>query len=242
VVPHLITIAAGPAVNVVFAVLIAPALHYLGVPLESLLNPFAGARVLHSVGDWWPLAAVFVVNYWLFVFNVFLPIYPLDGGQLLFGFLWLRMSQPKALLRTVTIGMVLSVMLAVLALSTGQPILFLICLLSFAQCWYLRSQLERFGTGMTEENEFGYDFSQGYTSLERSMPKVKEAKPAKKRRTWGQWWAERQAKKRAAETAQNEAEVDRILDKINREGMQSLTEREKRILRDASERNRRKMG
>jgi hypothetical protein len=37
---------------------------------------------------------------------------------------------------------------------------------------------------------------------------------------------------------ENQAEVDRILDKIRREGLQSLSSREKRILQSATEKQR----
>jgi hypothetical protein len=45
------------------------------------------------------------------------------------------------------------------------------------------------------------------------------------------------AKEAAARGAPTRAEVDRVLDKVHAQGLASLTDREKRILRKASERN-----
>lgn len=50
-------------------------------------------------------------------------------------------------------------------------------------------------------------------------------------------WRKQQAQRRAAEELRGE--VDRILDKVNREGMAALTDEERRVLKEASERLRR---
>jgi len=52
-----------------------------------------------------------------------------------------------------------------------------------------------------------------------------------------QRWRRQQAKRRAADELRGEA--DRILDKVNREGMAALTDEERRVLKEASERLRR---
>ena len=83
-----------------------------------------------------------------------------------------------------------------------------------------------------------YDFSQGYTSLERDEPPA----PRVRRKSWWQrWLQERAAKKVQREAEQREAEekrMDELLDKIQRHGRDSLTAEEQRFLKRVSERYR----
>ncbi len=58
----------------------------------------------------------------------------------------------------------------------------------------------------------------------------------------GNWQAKRRRRRQEQDRREHEAlrgEVDRILDKVNREGMSALTEQERRVLKDASARLRR---
>jgi Zn-dependent protease len=113
--PILWSIAAGPLVNV------------------ALVLPFFGLNLLADANDWAntrPDAALFVtnlarLNLVLLIFNV-LPIYPLDGGQILHALLWFPLGRWTSLLVVSLIGMVLggglvlfSVVLFVL--SRGEP-------------------------------------------------------------------------------------------------------------------------
>src|SRR5262249_39571092 len=91
-----------------------------------------------------------------------------------------------------------------------------------------RAQWIRLETG-GEESMYG-DFSQGYTSLERDH----DAPPQRKRQSWFQRWLQkRAARKLQREQEQREAEerrMDELLEKIAREGKQSLTDEEQRFL------------
>jgi stage IV sporulation protein FB len=83
-----------------------------------------------------------------------------------------------------------------------------------------------------EESLFGYDFSQGYTSLERTDQPA--GAPPKKRQSWWQRWMQRRAAKRLQkEQEQREAEerrMDELLEKVQRQGLAALTEEERRFL------------
>ncbi|HEV3083142.1 MAG TPA: DUF6576 domain-containing protein, partial [Gemmataceae bacterium] len=81
-----------------------------------------------------------------------------------------------------------------------------------------------------EDSVFGYDFSQGYTSLERDQPP-----PRKRRRPgiWQRWLQRRAARKMQRDVEQREAEerrMDELLEKVQREGLQALSEEERRFL------------
>jgi hypothetical protein len=88
-----------------------------------------------------------------------------------------------------------------------------------------------------DESTFGYDFSQGYTSLAQSQPKVTARRPS----AWERWRRRRERLKRQRELAakrEDERKVDEILAKLHREGMASLTDQEKRFLTRTSEKYR----
>ena len=82
-----------------------------------------------------------------------------------------------------------------------------------------------------EESLFGYDFSQGYTSLERDQP---PPAPRRRRPNFFQRWLQRRAaRKLQLEQERQLAEeqrMDELLEKIARQGKQSLTDEEQRFL------------
>jgi hypothetical protein len=89
-----------------------------------------------------------------------------------------------------------------------------------------------------EEGPFGYDFSAGYTSLEKDdEPPPKPKRPGFITR----WWQARKARKAAREAearAKEEERMDQLLEKIARSGKGSLTDEERRFLERVSARKR----
>jgi hypothetical protein len=86
-----------------------------------------------------------------------------------------------------------------------------------------------------DDSFMGYDFSQGYTSLERSSGKSveKEARPS----SWQRWKERRQARKEQFERErqeQDEAQLDALLAKVHEHGIESLSPAEKRLLQRVS--------
>jgi stage IV sporulation protein FB len=87
-----------------------------------------------------------------------------------------------------------------------------------------------------EDSLFGYDFSQGYTSLEKDEPPP--PKP-KKQNFLQRWLAQRAAKKHQQEQEQRVADdrrMDELLEKIQRFGKNSLTDEEQRFLKRVADR------
>jgi Zn-dependent protease len=65
--------------------------------------------------------SIFVINTALLIFNL-LPIFPMDGGQILRGLLWFKMGQLKSTLIAAWVGLVLGGALAVFALVYWQQV------------------------------------------------------------------------------------------------------------------------
>src|SRR5580700_2657843 len=87
------SIAAGPLVNVALAVI----LFALGT-LNRSLGLTSTAPNVHVL-----LRAIWFMNLGLLIFNI-LPIYPLDGGQILRSLLWFVMGRARSLMAAVIIG------------------------------------------------------------------------------------------------------------------------------------------
>ncbi len=100
------SIAAGPLVNVM-----------LFPVLSALL--FLGGRFSPDVGKF--ITTIWAINLGLLCFNI-LPVYPLDGGQMLRSLLWFFMGPARSLLVAATLGVVTVVLLFVLALLLGARV------------------------------------------------------------------------------------------------------------------------
>ncbi|MGE5611487.1 MAG: site-2 protease family protein, partial [Bacillota bacterium] len=133
--PTFFTASAGPLANLALCIAAGATLWYLtGHPLP--LNPFH--PLPHSEATSWPAAAfylhwVFVTSYLLLLFNL-LPIYPLDGGQMLQAALWPKLGFYKATAIAYATGMTGSVMLAVAGLLLGSLLLVFIAIAGFIYC------------------------------------------------------------------------------------------------------------
>ena len=257
-VPHtpranFITTAAGPAVNLVLCVacaLLLLAVH--GSPLQPhWWKPWDGfigrdfnQQVVLYNWNWEPqpvspysAAALlewgFYVNYVLFLLNL-LPGFPLDGGRLLQAVLWPRVGYRHAMQIAVFVGFGAGVVVVLFAMWCYNFLAAGLGLFIWIACWNQYRILETGG----EDSLFGhYDFSQGYTSLERDE---EPARPRPRRKTWWQrLWDERAARKRQREKEQREAEerrMDELLEKIQRQGQSALTDEERRFLKRVSDR------
>jgi Zn-dependent protease len=187
----------------------------------------------YHMAPWQALAAkFFYVNWVLFLLNL-LPGFPLDGGRMLQCLLWTRSDFREATLKAIFCGFLLMIVIAVYALVINEMLPFLLALFIWYTC---RSQWILLETG-GEESVFGYDFSQGYTSLEREA-----SAPRRRRPNFFQRWKQRRAQlrmQREQETREaEERRMDELLEKVQREGLQSLTDEERRFLTRVSNRYR----
>ena len=103
------SIAAGPLVNVILLPILSIALTVSRIGVDE---PGDFGLFLYHV--WW-------INLALLIFNI-LPVYPLDGGQILRALLWFPLGEIRSLQIASVIGLVGSIGLAGLMLLLGTPI------------------------------------------------------------------------------------------------------------------------
>lgn len=225
--------AAGPLAHVPVAGLAAGALAAAGFWDWGLLNP---------LGAWAPFAP-FEAHFWanlavgilklqvvLFLFNLLVPAYPLDGGRILANLLVMRHGRERAAVLLSYVSMPVGMVLLLWGLLQGN------FLLAFTGVWVVFESLQirrlaRLGEVhahpmFAEVPEFDY------------LP----GEPLRRRKGWLARWRERRAERRAQRRREREererVEVDAILEKVSRQGIGSLTPRERRILEEASRRRR----
>ncbi|MBY0589205.1 hypothetical protein K2X85_18680 [bacterium] len=222
----------GPALNLSACLLLLPLLFLLGHLDEEIWNPLEVLSVWHGASN--PASFVgllFKANYWLMLANL-LPLYPLDGGRMIRELAGVRLPPLHATVVAVLIGSLGGILLFSASLWFHYPWIALLGGFVVLTCARRYRQLEMMAEN--QENEFGYDFSEGYTSLEKSMTPMTGPGGRSLRGAISQWWNERQRKQ--SETI--EAELDRILAKIHDTGITSLSRTERRILTLASKRRR----
>ncbi|HXW16178.1 MAG TPA: M50 family metallopeptidase, partial [Terriglobia bacterium] len=118
------SIAAGPLVNVAFLVI----LYALGV-----LNRTTGwADAIPNAHPF--LHTLWLLNLVLLIFNL-LPIYPLDGGQILRSLLWFGLGRARSLMAATVIGFIGVAGLIALTVYTRDGWLGVITIFIVMNCW-----------------------------------------------------------------------------------------------------------
>jgi Zn-dependent protease len=175
---------------------------------------------------------IFWLNWLLFLFNL-IPAYPLDGGQLLQSLVWARTDYRRGVVVASYTGFAVAIIFLIASIAANEALFLGLALFMLYSASVKLMQLE------AEEGPFGYDFSAGYTSLEKDdeEPAARPKRPG----VFKRWWDARKARKIAREAEQRQREderVDALLEKIARSGKGSLSEEEKRFLERVSARRR----
>ena len=221
-----IVAAGGPAVNVAIAIFLLPYLIWGdGVFGSYFLNiGLSGAYA----GDW--LSILFAINFDLFIFNL-IPAFPMDGGRILRCMLWPKMGLRRATTVTMYVAWVAAglMFIAGLWVFATQPgarglMLPMIALLSIFGSWQEKKMVD--AGYMQEERGGGEDW--GVSTYQPEAPR----KPSWFARAKERREARRQEKE-ARERMETNRHVDELLEKVSREGITSLTAREKRFLKNA---------
>lgn len=226
--PEFVTVIWGPLVNVILCAIAYTALWVMlgadGMPVT--FNPFE--RYLAPVYVLSPLEAlladIFVVNYILLLFNMLLVFYPFDGGRLVQIALWTRLGYGRSVMLATGVGMVGAVGIALWGLAAATFLLVLIGVFGFYTCYQQRKHIAsvgpEFAAGGGDYYEATKPVKQGFiarTKSKRQLAKIERA---------------------AAADRALEAEVDRILEKVAKDGIHSLSKKEKKTLQDATEKQR----
>jgi Zn-dependent protease len=180
-------------------------------------------------------ARLFWMSWVLFLFNL-IPAFPLDGGRLLQSLVWGRTGDYRRGTTTaIYAGFAVALVFIFLSLWSSKPMLLGMAVFIWVYCRQQYIALEMSET----ESVFGYDFSQGYTSLERDDPPPRP-KPKKQSfiKRWLQARRDRKALLEAEQRAADEARLDNLLEKIHRQGKESLTDEERRFMDRVSDRYR----
>ena len=231
--PTFLTVAGGPAVNVVICVLTGTVLWWQtgAVPW----NPFRfNPPLLYDITPtWWNVFWyafwIYQVSFQLLIFNL-MPIFPLDGGQMLQSILWPRLGYYKSMIFACTTGIVGAAIGAAIALAFRNFGLGILAVMGIMYCVNMRRQMLAAGPWAFSDEDSGFDYG---ASLRVST------RAARKQSRLSRWSAER-AQKRVREEAAEQVRIDQILAKVSAHGMQSLTWLEKRALKQATERQRKR--
>ncbi len=115
---------AGPAVNVVMAVLMGAMILVFNIPLTA---PFTGISLTFAV----IFSYIFYYNIMLALFNL-LPAFPMDGGRIFRALLAMKLSYTTATLIAGNVGRALAVAMGLYGLLNGGIFLMLIALFIFS--------------------------------------------------------------------------------------------------------------
>ena len=226
---------AGPLVNASVAVGCGWHLQELGL-LSNLLNPFE----VFSIGSQLTFAdnclrVTFLVNYCLTLFNL-IPVRPLDAGQIASSFLNLRFVESETHDLMLRIGLVVS-LFGILA-GFVFDISSLVALSSFLLVLHIHQVSQWTPPPEPDDSFMGYDFSEGYTSLNRAD--FSEGESRDEDSSFGildRWKSRRDVERVVRESEvreMDEQQLDIILEKLHTEGREALSDRELAILNRVS--------
>lgn len=231
--PQFATAAGGPMVNVIICVIAAIGLGIAQQGWPDLpWNPWA--LHFYPAGGVWAYAFwfVFVISWNLFVFNMMLPIYPMDCWRIVQTSMWFRIGYYRSMMIALMIGMIAAVPAGLWGLlSIGGWYGFALLIIAgngFYYCYVMRKMMRAEGPWAFAEED-----SVDYSASLFNAPAEHKHKKLNKRLL-------KRAQQREAEELAEQERVDAILAKVSAHGMQSLSWWEKRALHKATERQRKR--
>ncbi|MES1213648.1 MAG: M50 family metallopeptidase [Singulisphaera sp.] len=236
---ELVTAAAGPIVNLALCLATLPVLALKEVNLQALANPLAAPIAAEGMNWVYVVQLIAWINWLLFLVNL-LPAYPLDGGRVLRSLVWQRKGYRTAVIVVARVAKVTAFATWIAAWAVHAhyahatwPLLLLGILLFFSA----KQETDRLQDRESDEGVFGYDFSQGYTSLERNFASTARKSPGLLRQ-WldGRREARRVRQKRTEE--EDDRRMDEVLARLHEVGRDGLSDEDRALLDRVSARYR----
>ncbi len=227
------TVAAGPISNLVLCLLMLPVVLSTQTFVECVnLTYLPGVDLVQSSMLRDLALLTFSLNFKLLILNL-LPVYPLDGHGMTLSIAREYWDKQTATIGTLWTGLVVCMLLLVagLALESVNIVFIGSLLMIFSMHEFTKVQIARQFGDMYGSEGYGEDYSSSYDDDEPKLGPI------------ARWKLRREEKKREKlqiqkmETAQK---VDQLLEKINNNGIASLTEAERRFLEQASSKYRTK--
>lgn len=238
-----VTAIAGPLVNLLLCLAALPPLVLEQSNFAGLLNPLAPP--VSAAGLTWLNACewLFWTNWLLMLVNC-LPALPFDGGRVLRSLLWAHHDIRQGVWLAARMAQVTAVGLWVLAALIHRSGEYSFAALPFALVGVLlffsgRQDIERLYDAESDDALFGYDFSQGYTSLEKTIPTRRS--PTSPVRRWLDVRRARRVERQRLVEADEERRADDVLARLHELGMESLSDEERALLNRVSARLRNRL-
>lgn len=230
---------AGPFANLVVSMLVAPILLFAHQNPLVLLNPLVPPAGVEGITVATVSAMTFWINWVLFTVNL-IPAFPLDGGRILRALLCIRFDERVS----VTIAARVAQGCAVLICLTGillysifpfvwAPLVVFGIFLFFSA----NQEIDRYDRESAGQSTFGYDFSQGYTSLDKTFEPV-GSQGSGGLRAWIEQRREARQQRQQEVEHEEEQQVDVILTRVHQHGIGGLTKAERSLLNRVSQRYR----
>lgn len=232
---------AGPAVNLALAA--GGLAIYLGLGGFwgwDILLPFTKPLALikcwgfrYTSPDNWGLGTTLIILYYfvemqvfLFLFNMVVMAYPMDGGRCLYAVLWSRQGQSRGMVNTCKVAKVFAVLMGIVAVIYSRIFLAVIAVFVFIQAHQTEQMYKMSGGNISffggDPYEFGHYYDHKVERRKREQEWLRENR--------------KNEKEDEVEDPNFQKKLDEILAKVHEHGMNKLTWRERRFLKKASRR------
>lgn len=229
----------GPFANLVASMLLAPVVLFAHQNPLAFLNPLVPPAGVEGITLASASAMAFWINWVLFTVNL-VPAFPLDGGRILRSLLSIRFDERASVTIAARVAQCCAAVIClagVLLYSTYPFVWAPLVVFGIFLFFSANQEIDRYERENVSDSTLGYDFSQGYTSLERTFEPVGSERPGALR-SWLEQRREARQQRQQAVEQEEEQQVDVILTRVHQHGIDGLTKAERSLLNRVSQRYR----